>query len=187
MHDERKLAPPGWYKDKTGRNRWWDGSEWGPLAPGQRSAGPQAGPGTRNCPHCGSMGPATASKCPSCGRGYKNRTMLKLWGTVAALTVLVIVGFALLVRHELKVDESEFEKTAITKEQFRQIEMGMTEQEVRSALKVEPDIEEEEMWESTHGGGEVERLCLYYNKAGDYPNWYRFCFDEGKLKSRGNW
>jgi uncharacterized Tic20 family protein len=27
-------APPGWYPDQQGQMRWWDGSQWGQLAPG---------------------------------------------------------------------------------------------------------------------------------------------------------
>ena len=26
-------APPGWYPDGTGRQRWWDGAQWGAYAP----------------------------------------------------------------------------------------------------------------------------------------------------------
>jgi uncharacterized Tic20 family protein len=28
-------APPGWYPDGSGQQRWWTGSEWGQAAPGQ--------------------------------------------------------------------------------------------------------------------------------------------------------
>jgi uncharacterized Tic20 family protein len=35
-------APPGWYPDASGRQRWWDGSEWGQVAPGS-AAPPPAG------------------------------------------------------------------------------------------------------------------------------------------------
>lgn len=30
MSDSGNNAPPGWYDDGTGGQRWWDGSQWGP-------------------------------------------------------------------------------------------------------------------------------------------------------------
>jgi uncharacterized Tic20 family protein len=32
-------APPGWYPDGSGQQRWWSGSEWGQAAAGQPTAG----------------------------------------------------------------------------------------------------------------------------------------------------
>jgi uncharacterized Tic20 family protein len=35
-------APPGWYPDGAGRQRWWDGAQWGAYAP---ATTPSGGPG----------------------------------------------------------------------------------------------------------------------------------------------
>lgn len=34
------LPPPGWYPDPNGMSRWWDGTQWGPLAPAPTFVGP---------------------------------------------------------------------------------------------------------------------------------------------------
>ena len=28
-------TPPGWYPDQSGQQRWWDGTQWGQVAPSQ--------------------------------------------------------------------------------------------------------------------------------------------------------
>lgn len=193
LSDQNKLPAPGWYNDQHGRKRWWNGSKWGQLAVDSQTAPqltPQAatGPeGTRVCPHCGQSGPASGKKCPSCGKRYGKRTMLKVGAAIAGLVVLCVVGFGVLVAVLIDEDKENFEKTAITWAEFRAIPIGMSEQKVRSALEVEPEIEEEEEWESVHGGQPVDRLCIYYNKSDDYPNMFRFCFDDETLKSKDNW
>ena len=30
---EPQSTPPGWYPDQTGQQRWWDGAQWGEVAP----------------------------------------------------------------------------------------------------------------------------------------------------------
>jgi uncharacterized Tic20 family protein len=30
---EPQSTPPGWYVDATGQQRWWDGTQWGDVAP----------------------------------------------------------------------------------------------------------------------------------------------------------
>lgn len=30
---ERPTAPAGWYPNQHGQTQWWDGAQWGPLAP----------------------------------------------------------------------------------------------------------------------------------------------------------
>lgn len=37
---EQTQIPAGWYDDGSGRQRWWDGWQWGPYAPEQHSSGP---------------------------------------------------------------------------------------------------------------------------------------------------
>ena len=32
-------APPGWYPDGAGRQRWWDGTQWGAYAPTSADGG----------------------------------------------------------------------------------------------------------------------------------------------------
>ncbi len=37
-------TPPGWYQDPDGQQRWWDGSQWGELAPPAAAPVPAAVP-----------------------------------------------------------------------------------------------------------------------------------------------
>lgn len=33
MNEAQQVTPAGWYDDGQGHQRWWDGFNWGPIAP----------------------------------------------------------------------------------------------------------------------------------------------------------
>ena len=52
---------------------------------------------TKVCPHCGTQAATTEKKCPSCGKGYKRRTGLKIFAGIVLAGLVLIVGCALLI------------------------------------------------------------------------------------------
>lgn len=168
MSEDKNLAPAGWYDDKTGRKRWWNGRKWGKLAPEFQ---------TQTCRRCGQDGPILSKKCPSCGKRYKSHTQLKLWGAIATLSVLLFVGFAIVFKQGWDEEKERMREASITRAQFRSIQVGATEKAVRSKLKVDPYVEYDDQ----------EELCIEYNQKHDGWFFFTFCFKDGVLTSKQAW
>ena len=73
---------------------------------------------------------------------------------------------------------------AITRAQFDAIQLGTSEEAVRSSLDVPPDDEQE--FENQRPDGSVARgTCLYYfRKGGGAGDKFQLCFQDGTLHSK---
>ncbi len=204
MTDFGDVAPPsdaseGWKKDPTGSSdwRWWDGSQWTERVGSSQSA-PASGATTdmtaptKVCPHCGVSAQTTSKKCPSCGKGYKKRTALKVFLGLALVGLVVVVGCSALlvgganeVANEL---DKEQEAHAITRVQYNDLEIGMTQAEVIRALGKQPEDRQTFESEGFLDDEPANSSCIYYNQAGgEFLDSYQLCFDNGKLTSKNDW
>jgi hypothetical protein len=132
-----------------------------------------------------------ASKCPSCGKGYKKRTGLKIFAAITAAGLVLIVGCAVLIAggaNEVanQIDEEQ-EASAITRAQFRALKIGMTQAEVRASTGKAPADRQTFESEGFLNDEPSSSSCIYYNQAGgEFLDTYQLCFDEGKLTSKND-
>jgi hypothetical protein len=147
---------------------------------------------TKVCPHCGVSAQTTEPKCPSCGKGYKKRTALKVFvGLTVAGLVLIVGCTALFIGGvDNAVDELDAEqaKHAITRAEYNELEIGMTQQEVISTLGKQPEDRQRFQSESYLDEEPSNSSCIYYNQAdGEFLDSYQLCFDDGILTSKNDW
>lgn len=157
---------PGWHDDGSGRQRWWDGNAWGQYAD-----------------------EATGQHLPP---PKKKRTGLKIFIGLCVLGLAGFIGCAALIAGGINeaVNElnAEQEASAITASQFRQLEMGMSEQQVRQQLGKPPQDRQDLESEGVLSGEPTTSTCIYYNKdGGEWLDTYQLCFDDGRLTSKNDW
>jgi hypothetical protein len=142
-------------------------------------------PPTKVCPHCGTQAQTTGKKCPSCGKGYKKRTGLKIFAGLCLLGLVAIVGCAALIGSAANDVQNEADKHAITKAQFDAVEQGTSQSAVEKQLGTPEDSQE---FENKFGKAEPQgSSCIYYNEKGKdlfEGSSFQFCFTERKLDSK---
>lgn len=144
------------------------------------------------CPHCGAMAQTTAKKCPSCGKSYKKRTGLKIFAGLVAVGLVGIIGCSVLivggVNQAVNDLNAEQKKHAITHKQFKALDVGMTQKEVRSSLGKAPESRQSFESEGFLSEEPARSSCIYYNKAGgEFLDTYQLCFDDEKLTSKNDY
>lgn len=144
------------------------------------------------CPHCGAMNQTTAKKCPSCGKGYKKRTVLKVLVGLSVLGLVLIVGCAALIggaaNEVAKQLDTEQQAHAITRQQFRSLDLGMTERQVIAAVGKRPEDRQEFQSEGFMTDEPQNSSCIYYNRAGgSFGDVFQLCFDGGRLNSKNSY
>jgi hypothetical protein len=199
MTDYEGAAPPtdlseGWKPDPTGASdfRWWDGVAWTERVGAKQKSTPSAAGPNRVCPHCGALSQTNASKCPSCGKGYKKRTGLKIAAAIIAVGLVGIIGCSVLLvggANEVADEiDAELAKNAITRAQFDALEIGMTQAEVRASTGKPPVDRQRFESEGFLSEEPTTSSCIYYNEAGgEFLEIYQLCFDEGKLTSKNDY
>jgi hypothetical protein len=137
------------------------------------------------------MSQVAASRCPSCGKSYKKRTGLKIFAAIVAAGLVGVVGCAVLVvgganevANELNAEQK---RSAITLSQYREMEIGMTQAEVR-AIAGKPPTDRQTFETEGYLSEEPETSsCIYFNKTGgEFLDSYQLCFDNGKLTSKND-
>src|SRR5262245_10585492 len=154
----------------------------------QAMPGAPAGP-SKICPHCRAMAQTTDKKCPSCGKKYKKRTGLKIFGAILIAGALLIGGCAALIggaANEVAKDlDAEQQAHAITKKQFNDLELGMSQAAVVKELGKRPEDRQEFENESFEGEEPDQSSCIYYNRAGgEFGDVFQLCFTNDKLDSK---
>jgi hypothetical protein len=152
---------------------------------------PNAAP-NKVCPHCGAMNQTAAKKCPSCGKGYKKRTFLKVFVGLCVLGVVVIVGCATLLgtaaNQVVKQLDKEQQAHAITRQQFRGLSLGLTERQVIVAVGRHPEDRQEFQSKSFVTNEPDRSSCIYYNRAnGSFGDVFQLCFDNDRLESKNSY
>lgn len=147
---------------------------------------------TKVCPNCGAQAQTLGKKCPHCGKGYKKRTLLKVFVGLCVLGLIGIIGCAALIggtANEISKQLSEDqEKSAISTQQFKSLELGMTEQMVRKQLGKAPQDRQALESEGILSNEPVTSTCIYYNQAeGEWLDTYQLCFENGRLTSKNDW
>jgi hypothetical protein len=141
------------------------------------------------CPHCGAMSQTTEKKCPNCGKGFKKRTLLKVFSALFLLGLITIVGCAALVggaaNEVSKQLDAEQAAHAISTRQFRSVDLGTRERTVIDQLGKQPEDKQQFQSESFVGNEPSNSSCIYYNKkGGNFGDVFQFCFTERKLDSK---
>lgn len=147
---------------------------------------------TKVCPHCGAQTQTLAKKCPNCGKSYKKRTILKIFIGLCLAGLVFVIGCAALVgtavNDAVNNLNAEQEKSAITRAQFKQLHLGMTEKQVKKQLGKKPQDRQDLQSEGVLDGEPSNSACIYYNKAdGEWLDTYQLCFDNGRLTSKNDW
>ncbi len=119
------------------------------------------------------------------------KTVFKVFAGVMLAACVLIVGCVALIggaaNEVSKEIEKEQNRNAITKKQFAQIELGMTEKQVRKIAgppRSRQDMESEGILDDEN----YKSSCIYYNvKDGEFMDSYQLCFDDGRLTSKNKW
>jgi hypothetical protein len=152
---------------------------------------PETTPAAPNkvCPHCGAMSQTTAKKCPDCGKGYKKRTLLKVLVGLCLLGLVLIVGCAALIggaaNEVAKQLDKEQREHAITRQQFRSLDLGMSERQVIAEVGKRPENRQEFESEGVLSKEPSSSSCIYYNRVGgSFGDVFQLCFDGRRLTSK---
>jgi hypothetical protein len=165
-----QAMPPGWYQDphRQGQQRYWDGRVWT-----EHTSGVQQMPPPMYQP-------------PQKKRGG---TVLKVMLGVFLGGCLLIAGCVALLAAGVNEAENEQDEHAITLAQFREVERGSSESEVRQQLGVDPG--DAQKFENEGLPGEAVRgSCIYYNEKGKglgEGRFFQFCFDNDRLTSKNSY
>ena len=144
------------------------------------------------CPHCGAMNQTTAKKCPSCGKGYKKRTALKVFVGLCVFGLVIVIGCAALIggaaNEVAKQLDDQQQAHAITRQQFGSLSLGMTEQQVIAAVGKRPEDRQEFQSKSFVTDEPSNSSCIYYNRSeGTFGDVFQLCFDGGRLTSKNSY
>ncbi len=114
------------------------------------------------------------------------KTVLKITlGIIVSFTVL-IGGCVALIGGAVNEVQKDSDKTAITLEQYRSVDVGQDTREVVMARFGEPSSSNEVEVEGLTATEPYGSECVYYNRKGQILSIYQFCFDTGtgKLQSK---
>lgn len=104
------------------------------------------------------------------------KTVLKVTLGILLACVILIGGCAALIGGAANEVQEESDRTAITREQYRQVKTGDTRDEVENALG-EPSSANEFSTEIDGLDDPVGSSCIYYGRKGELIAAYQFCFD----------
>jgi len=110
------------------------------------------------------------------------KTVLKITlGIIVSFTVL-IGGCVALIGGAVNEVQKDSDKTAITLEQYRSVDVGQDTREVVMARFGEPSSSNEVEVEGLTATEPYGSECVYYNRKGQILSIYQFCFDTGTGK-----
>ncbi len=140
------------------------------------------------CPHCSAVAQTTANRCPTCGKKYKKRTLLKVVAGLLLLGAVLMVGCVALIGGAVDEVDKELDRqqneSAITQRQFKQLKMGTTQDQVEKRFGQPTDSQEMES-EVAELDVQSNMSCIYYNrKGGEFGDMFQLCFDDGRLSSK---
>lgn len=104
------------------------------------------------------------------------KTVLKVTLGILLACVILIGGCAALIGGAADEVQEESDRTAISREQYRQVRTGDTKAEVEAALG-EPASADEYSTEIDGLDEPVGSSCIYYGREGELLSLYQFCFD----------
>lgn len=104
------------------------------------------------------------------------KTVLKVTLGILLACVILIGGCAALIGGAANEVQEESDRTAITRDQYRQVKTGDTRDEVERALG-EPSSANEFSTEIDGLDDPVGSSCIYYGRKGELIAAYQFCFD----------
>ncbi len=141
------------------------------------------------CPHCGATNATLEKRCPTCGKKYKRRTVLKVLAILSGLFVLFLIGIVVLIGAAAdSVSDSLNEEQnahAITTAKFRSFDLGDTKAAVIKSAGKQPEDKQEFENESFVNEEPSKSSCIYYNKkGGEFGDSFQLCFDGNKLTSK---
>lgn len=147
---------------------------------------------TKVSPHCGAMTRTLEKRCPSCGRRYRRRTVLKVLLGISALGLLGIAGCAALIggaaNEAVKQLDAEQRAHAISRAQFDELRLGMRQSEVEDRLGKAPEDRQEFEQEGVLDAEPQNSSCIYYNRAGgQFGDVFQLCFTNGRLDSKNSY
>ncbi len=147
---------------------------------------------TKVCPRCGAMATTNDKRCPSCGKPYRRRRVVRalLWISLAG--VATIAGCAALIGTAANeaVEELDAKQRAhaITPAQFDALDLGMRQPEVEAELGKEPENRQEFESAGVLDQEPQSSSCIYYNReGGGFGDLYQLCFDDGRLSSKNSY
>lgn len=115
------------------------------------------------------------------------KTVVKVALGIILACVILIGGCVALIGSAATDVQEDSDKTAITREQYRQVQTGDTKSEVEDLLGEPSDASE---FSSDIEGLDqpVGSSCLYYGRKGEVIAGYQFCFDVNtdKLESQSS-
>lgn len=115
------------------------------------------------------------------------KTVLKVTLGILLACVILIGGCAALIGGAANEVQEENDRTAITREQYREVRTGDTKAEVEAELG-EPSSDNEFSSEVEGLDKPVGSSCIYYGRKGEVIAGYQFCFDVNteKLESKSS-
>ena len=128
-------------------------------------------------------------RCPTCGKKYKRRTVLKVLAISSAVFLLFIIGIIVLIgagANEVSNQlDAEQDAHAITATTYKSIHLGDSRSDVRDAAGKPPENAQEFETAGVLDSSKIKSSCLYWNKkGGEFGDIYQLCFDNGKLTSK---
>jgi uncharacterized protein DUF2510 len=182
----RRGAKAGYYPDplRSGRARFWDGSNWtltmGPQIAADAPKGKVVPPPTKLCRHCGAQAETFEGNCPNCGRAYGQSSgpIIAAIAAACVLLILLLGGCAVLIGAVL--EEADLDDEAISRREFESVRIGTTEAAVRARFGRPLETTEIET-------GRRRATCLYYDDADqefDEDDYFELCFADGKLYAK---
>ena len=104
------------------------------------------------------------------------KTVLKVTLGILLACVILIGGCAALISGAADEVQEENDRTATTREQYREVRTGDTKAEVEAKLG-DPSSADEFSTEIEGLDKPVRSSCIYYGRKGELIAGYQFCFD----------
>jgi hypothetical protein len=115
------------------------------------------------------------------------KSVVKIALGIVLACVVLIAGCAALISGGVDEAQKDSDRTAVTREQYRQVKTGDKKSEVESRLG-EPSSADEFSTEIDGLDKPVGSSCIYYGRKGELIAGYQFCFDVNtdKLESKSS-
>jgi hypothetical protein len=115
------------------------------------------------------------------------KTVVKVTLGILLACVILIGGCVALIGSAADDVQDESDRTAITREQYRQVQTGDRQSDVESRLG-NPESADEFSSEIEGLDKPVGSSCIYYGRKGELLSGYQFCFDVNtkKLESKSS-
>lgn len=99
------------------------------------------------------------------------------WIVLAGAALIVVLVTVMMVSLGSAVDESDDSSAAVGPAKYQQIELGMTQQQVRRIIGAEPQDQDETAVQG------MTMSCWYYGIL-SAEGMYQFCFNNGRLETK---